>query len=411
MTDLATDSGSGLDARSIGLRRPPVVVTAARPTVGCVVRAHLARSETFIQNQLTALRRHRPVVLAHHRRPDTDVALEEGAVARELLPLPLAHVDSLMYRTGRTALPQAIMALVRYARQQDARLLHFHFLTDARFLLGLQRRTGLPSVVSGYGYDVNVFPYMAHGLGRRYLRPIFDRLDLFLAMSEDMRRDLLAIGCPEAKVRVHYHGSDTRRFRWPERLYTRGAPLNILQCARLVDGKGHQLVLEALRRIDKSGNHDFRVTFVGDGSVRARLYAMVEAYGWQSRVSFLGHVPYASDALVQHYRDADIFAHPSVPFRVSSKEGIPGTIVEAMSCGLPVVATRHGGIPEVIEDGREGILVDEHDVASLAEALEKLLKDACMRRRLGEAAAQRAARELDLHVRTAELERIYDELI
>ncbi len=387
----------------------PAESRSARPTVGFVVRAHLAPSETFVHNQRVALRRHRPVVLAHHRRPEADAPLGEGAIAGELLPRPLARLDALTYRAGRVPLRQGVTALARYAREQDVRLLHFHYLTDARFLLGLQKRTGLPSIVSGYGYDVNSFPYAARGLGLRYLRPILDRLDIFLAMSEDMRRDMVAIGCPEAKVRVHYHGSDTRRFRWTERVYQRDAPLSILICARLVEGKGHELLLEALRRIDTRRKHDFSVTFVGDGSLRARLSAIVERYGWQSRVSIVGHVPYASDALVKHYREADLFAHPSIPVGIA-KEGIPGTIVEAMASGIPVVATRHGGIPEVIEDGRDGLLVDEHDVSGLADALDSLLTNAALRRRLGEAAAHRAAAVLDLRARTAELERIYDEL-
>jgi colanic acid/amylovoran biosynthesis glycosyltransferase len=379
------------------------------PTVGFAMRAHLARTETFVQNQLTSLRRHRPVVLAHHRRADTDAPLGEGAIGRELLARPLARLDAMTYRAARMPLPQAISGLARYAQEQEVRLLHFHYLTDARFLLGLQRRTGLPSIASGYGYDVSSFPHAAKGLGLRYLRPLFDRLDVFLAMSEDMRDDLLALGCPGEKVRVHYYGSDTRRFRWPERAYEPGRSLNVLCCGRLHEAKGQHLVLEALRRIERRGRDDFHVTLVGEGPLRPRLERMVESYGWGSRVTFAGHVPYASDALVDQFRHADVFAHPSITLG-RLKEGIPGTIVEALACGLPVVATRHAGIPAVIESGRDGLLVAEDDRDSLAESLECLLTDAALRRRLGEAAARRAAQDLDLHARTVELERIYDEL-
>jgi colanic acid/amylovoran biosynthesis glycosyltransferase len=380
------------------------------PTVGFAMRAHLARTETFVHNQLTALRRHRPVVLAHHRRPESDVPLGEGATAAQLLPRPLAAVDALTYRLARVPLPQAAAVLADYARDQDVALLHFHYLTDARFLLGLQRRTGLPSIVSGYGYDVSSFPRAGRGLGLRYLRPIFDRMDLFLAMSDDMRRDLVALGCPEHKVRVHYYGSDTRRFRWPQRTYDRDGPLEVLYCGRLHEAKGQHLLLEALRRVERRGHDDFRVTFVGDGPLRPRLEALVASYGWGSRVTFAGHVTYGEDALVEHFRRADVFAHPSITLG-GLKEGIPGTIVEAMACGLPVVATRHAGIPAVIASERDGLLVAERDIDALADALQRLMGDTALRRELGVAAARKAERELDLHARAVVLERLYDELI
>jgi colanic acid/amylovoran biosynthesis glycosyltransferase len=124
-------------------------------------------------------------------------------------------------------------------------------------------------------------------------------------------------------------------------------------------------------------------------------------------VTFTGHVSHLSDAFVDHYRDADIFIHPSMTRR-GRKEGIPGTVVEAMAAGLPVVSTFHAGIPSVIESGRNGLLVREGDVDGLVSALRTLIDDSALRARLGRAAADDARRVLDLDVCTARLERIYD---
>jgi colanic acid/amylovoran biosynthesis glycosyltransferase len=377
------------------------------PVVGHVMRAYLARTETFVYNQMASLRRHHPVPVAHHRRPSTDFPLGDGAIAEELLRPRLARVERLAYARLRVALPPATAALARFLREREARLLHFHYLTDARFLLGVRRRTRLPSIVSGYGYDVSSFPRLMRGLGGRYLRPLFRDLDAFLAMSEDMRRDLLALGCPDEKIIVHYYGSDTSRFRVPERRYERDGPLTILCCGRLHEAKGQHLVLQALRRIERRGSADFRVVIVGDGPLRAELERLVAEYGWRERVTFCGHVPYTSETLVREFREADVFPHPSLTLH-GLKEGIPGTIVEAMAAGLPVVATQHAGIPAVIESGRHGLLVPERDVESLAEALQALVDDAGLRERLGRAAAARAQQELSLKTRTVELERIYD---
>src|SRR3954452_2193411 len=103
-------------------------------TVAFRMPAHLARTETVVANQMRTLRRHQPVVLAHRRRPETDVPLRDGAVARELLSPALARTDAALYRATRTPLPTAIAALARYARARDVRLLHYHYLTDARFM-------------------------------------------------------------------------------------------------------------------------------------------------------------------------------------------------------------------------------------------------------------------------------------
>src|SRR4051794_5228964 len=105
------------------------------PTVGHVMRAYLFHTETFIHNQLTSLRRYRPVVVAHHRRPGTEFPLGDGVIAEECLPPTLLRLERLAYRVARVALPPASGALTRYVRQEEARLLHFHYLTDARFLL------------------------------------------------------------------------------------------------------------------------------------------------------------------------------------------------------------------------------------------------------------------------------------
>ena len=374
------------------------------------MRAYLARTETFVHNQLVALQRYRPVVLAPFERPDTDLPLDDGAIGRDLLPRPLAQLDSLVYRAARLPLPQSLKALADYARRQDTTLLHYHFVTDARLLIALKRQLRVPALVSAYGYDVSSFPRAFGGLGGRYLRPVFERMDLFLAMSDDMRRDLIAIGCPESKVRVHYHGIDTERFRWTERSYERDPPLNLLCCGRLTEAKGQRLVLEAVRILEARGLGDFHVTLVGDGPLRARLEAMIDERDWRRRVTLAGHLPYATDELVRQFRDGDVFVHPSITVG-GLKEGIPGTIVEAMACGLAVVATWHAGIPAVIDDGRDGLLVDENDTSALADALERLLSDAALRCRIGTAAADRARRELDFHAKAVELEDIYDSLL
>jgi colanic acid/amylovoran biosynthesis glycosyltransferase len=349
-------------------------------------------------------------VICHHRVAGSEFAADADLAAEELLPAPWGRLDRLAYRWGRATIPPATSALARHIQERGARLLHFHYLTDARFFLALKRKTGLPAVASAYGYDVSRFPHQWGGLGRAYLAPIFGALDLFLAMSEDMRRDLVDIGCPEEKIRVHYYGTDTRRFRYPERSYAPPGPPLVLCCGTLEIKKAQHLVLRALRRVEQLGVADFRVALLGDGPLRPEIERLIGEYGWGDRVTLAGHVPYAGAEHLGWYRRADIFALPSITVR-GDKEGIPGVIVEAMAAGLPVIGSYHAGIPAAIEAGKSGLLVPEGDVEALADAFARLLTDDALRERLGRAAARRAAQGLDLYAGTAALERMYGELL
>jgi colanic acid/amylovoran biosynthesis glycosyltransferase len=383
------------------------------PTVAHVMRIYLRRTETFVGNQFSTLRRFKPLVLCYRRQPELTYPIQDVAVESEMLAGMWKRIDQLAYRLCRQTFPRCVSVLADYALAHKTELLHYHFLVDARFLLEIKRKTKLPAIVSAYGYDVSSFPKRMAGMGLWYLRPLFTTMDYFLAMSRDMRSDLVALGCPREKVIVHYYGTDTSRFAFPERRYEEREVATILVCGSLNVKKAQHLVLQALRLVEhnRMSQHRFRVVFVGDGPMRSALERQVAEYGWQARVSFAGHVPHEDERLVNTYRQADIFALPSITTPTGAKEGIPGTIVEAMASGLPVVSTFHAGIPEIVQSGQEGILVTERDVSALARAFADLLDDPSLRQKLGEQAARRATTTLDLQQGTAELESIYEHVL
>ncbi len=352
-------------------------------------------------------------MLTHHRVDGHNYPLNELISLSDILPKSLKLVDKITYKLFRIATSRAIDLLASYALEHKAQLLHFHYLVDARFFLSLKRKTCLPAVVSGYGYDVSSFPQSFLGYGKRYIRPIFDELEYFIAMSQDMRKDLISLGCHPEKIIVHYYGTDTRRFAYPERRYGNEEVITIFSCGTLEVKKAQHLVLKALRLMEQRHmvNSKFHVVFVGHGPMRSALEKQIVQYGWHDKVTFFGYVPYHGDRLVEAYRKADIFCLPSITADDGDKEGIPGTIVEAMASGLPVISTYHAGIPEIIDSGRNGILVREGDIEAMAQAFAKLINDPSLRERLGEAAAKRAASELNLQQGTAQLETIYGRIL
>ena len=388
-------------------------VPGDQPAVAHVMRIYLRATETFVGNQMASLRRYKPLVLCHHRQPDLVHPIKDIAAEQEMLSGLWRQIDPLAYRLARYTFPKSVSVLADYALAHKVKLLHYHFLVDARFFLALKRQTGLPAIASAYGYDVSEFPRRWGGMGLRYLRSVFSEMDCVIAMSGDMRRDLLALGCPPSKTVVHYYGTDTGRFAYPQRQYVDRAVVTILVAGSLKAKKAQHLVLKALRLVqkDRMASREFRVVLVGEGPTRSRLEQQVAEYAWQERVCFVGHVPHHDPQLVDYYRQADIFTLPSMTSKDGDKEGIPGTIVEAMASGLPVVSTFHGGIPEVVQSGKEGILVTEGDVKALAEVYSDLLNDVSLREELGRQAARRAMNSLDLRIKTAELELIYDSIL
>jgi colanic acid/amylovoran biosynthesis glycosyltransferase len=376
--------------------------------VAHITRASPRPTEAFIHNQRANLERYRPIAVCHHRGGG-DFPNGAELVAGETRSGPARVVDGFGDRVLRTPLAGTLRTMGRFIEDSGAAVLHFHFLVNARTYLALKAQTNLPAVVSAYGYDVSLFPRRGGGLGRRYLAPIFSRFECFLAMSDQMRRDLVGLGCPEDRIRIHYHGVDTRRFRCPGRTYEPRSPTLILSAGRLIPTKGHDQLIQALALVRGRCSVPFRLRVVGEGPLRRHLERELVRFGMDDVVELVGYVPYMTDRLEAHYREADVFALPLVSDR-GQREGIPGALVEAMAAGLPVVSTHHGGVPAVLNHEREGLLVPEGNVGRLADALERLLVDASLRRELGAAGARRAEAELDVAPATRQLEGIYDEL-
>jgi colanic acid/amylovoran biosynthesis glycosyltransferase len=383
----------------------------SQTVVAHAIRGYLAPTETFVGNQVTMLRNHRPIVVAHHRSPNREFDIDDLYFINEQHDGIRRKLDDIAYATLRAFSPVDIDAAECWVRQYRPALWHFHFAVDAAFFLPLYRKLCIPAVVSLYGYDVSSFPHKLGGIGRKYIARMFKEMDCFLAMSDDMKRDAMALGAPEEKVIVHYHGINAQRFRFEERMYYKKDQFTVLCVGSLDPKKGQHHLLHAVAELRRQRpDINAKVVLVGTGSLREELDQIIEREDLAGRVHMAGYVQHLNPAFLEFYRNADVFVHFSTTQPGNDKEGIPGTIVEAMASGLPVIATKHAGIPEAITDGMQGILLEESDVAGIAKSLVKLHDCEDMRARLGRAAARRALNDLDIRTKMSHLEKIYDSI-
>ncbi len=277
---------------------------------------------------------------------------------------------------------------------------HCHFANHPAMAgLIIHRLVGLPYSFTAHGSDLHVDRHM---LCEKVAAAAF-----VVAISED-NRQVIERDCPEAApglIRVIHCGVDTAVFR-PADATSPAAdgagpdrrPLEILAIGTLHEVKGQSVLVDACRELAARGI-PVRARLVGDGPDRPMLTERIAAAGLDGQVQLLG--TRTRGQIAELLASTDVLVAPSVPTRSGKREGIPVVLMEAMSSGVPVVASRLSGIPEIVHDRENGRLFPAGDATALADALSELATDSDLRDRLGRAARETALRELDVDTNAA----------
>lgn len=239
-----------------------------------------------------------------------------------------------------------------------------------------------------------------HNLLRRGVTPFIDR---YIPVSADLQRWLRqVVGVPDAKTLLIANGVDTERFAPRERGYQR-SEFVIGTVGRIQDVKNHSGLIDAfllLRTMLPEHAARLRLAIIGDGPLLPRIREKVEAAGLQDVV----WLPGSRTDIAERMADFDVFALPSIA------EGTPVTILEAMACGLPVVASRVGGIPEVVQEGVTGLMPPPSDAEALARALAVYVQDPQLAARHGAAGRERVEKSNSIAAMVAGYAGLYDTL-
>lgn len=360
-----------------------------------------------IYRQITALKRCIPVVIAQKREQAGHYPFERI----HMIPKPPTHfLRRFWFRQLRDAPWQIsgreLRALQGILSRTDARLLHIYFGQIAVHLLPLIRYWKKPSIVSFHGADVTVD--MNKPAYREAARQMLEAVKLVLVRSESLRRAVLDLGCDERKIEIQRTGIPLDEFPFRERRFTQDGKWRFVQAGRLIEKKGLPVTLRAfavfLRQYPNAN-----VTIAGEGPLLGQLQNLARELNIDGRVSFTGFV--SQEQLREIYYASHVFLHPSQTGHDGNQEGIPNSMLEAMASGLPVFATRHGGIPEAIEDGESGVLVPERDHQNLAAALLNAAQDPGFLSRIARNGAEVVRKNFDLRAQAQRLEEVYLRMI
>lgn len=250
----------------------------------------------------------------------------------------------------------------------------------------------VPLVVMFHGYDA----YHIHCL-QHYQQgycDLFAAAAAVVAVSPAMAQQLITLGCPPEKLSVNPYGVCPQRFQGA----TPGAAgPEFLAVGRLIEKKAPHHTIAAFGRVCASVPAA-RLTLIGTGPMESQCRQLVDSLGIRANVRFAGSQP--TDVVQARLRQSRAFVQHSVTASCGDSEGTPVAILEAQMSGLPVVSTRHAGIPDVVRHGETGFLCEEHDVETMANDLLQLATDPSLADRLGLAARAHALAHytMDRHI-------------
>jgi len=208
------------------------------------------------------------------------------------------------------------------------------------------------------------------------------------------------------KIHLIYHGLDLADFTPNDKLVTETP--HLLAVGRLQEKKGFSYLVKACHLL-KQQNHHFICEIVGGGPKQVALQELIASLGVEDVVTLRGELPFSE--VLARYRQADVFTLPCIVAADGDRDGIPNVLLEAMAMQLPVVSTTLSGIPELVEDGINGLLVPPGDERALAAALARLLTDANLRMRLGKHGREKVARMFDLSRNVGQLIALFEDVL
>jgi glycosyltransferase involved in cell wall biosynthesis len=265
--------------------------------------------------------------------------------------------------------------------------IHAHFVDRAATLaLVAGRLLRVPYSLTAHANDIYVNPVLLPEKlsGAKFITTCtaYNKAHL----SQILRDELI-----NGKLHLVYHGLDTSNYTPPSQPHE-GQPL-VLSVGQLKEKKGFAHLVAACRHLKDRGC-DFTCEIVGEGPQRQELEALIAQLGLEDTITLCGAAPH--EAVIEKYGRATLFVLPCITAHDGDRDGIPTVLMEAMAMQLPIVSTHHSGIPELVQDKINGLLLPPGDEEALANALAELLDNPALRRQLGQRGREKVIEDFEV---------------
>ncbi len=378
-----------------------------KPVLGMVLKGYPRISETFISNEILLLEQLGFSIhifsMRHPREPFSHKSVKSIKARVDYLPhtilsgLPLFMYHNILLamkqpsryagairvafrrfmRTRKSAtfkhLLQAGLVVHRFMRVKNIVHLHAHFAhSPTSVAMFASQLSGLDFSFTGHAKDI-------YTSDPRQLKEKILLARFVCTCTEYNKVYLEKIGGGTTHVHRVYHGIDLKLFKGRDETAEPKVPYQIITIARMVPKKGLPTVYHALKILKEQGMN-FRHTLVGDGDDREKTLALIKELDLDDRCRWLGTLTH--EEVLDHYRGSDVFVLGCEVAPTGDRDGIPNVFVESMAMGVPVVSTHISAIPELITHEETGLLVPPKSPEMLAGAVERILQDKDLRKKM-----------------------------
>jgi colanic acid/amylovoran biosynthesis glycosyltransferase len=359
-------------------------------------------SQTFVYHQVEILSKHYDVELLGMAFMNPH-GYDLSSFERHRITRPGGFLNRVLYRLiGFRIFPAgSLLKLFRLFRSKRFRAIHVHFGTNALLILPFARFFRIPLVVTFHGADASRMLREKNYVRR--LPKLFDYAAAIIIVSRHMKRSL-KLDKWMHKVHVIPCSVDPDEFE-ANPTKTQNGRIKLIHAGRFTPKKGVPSLIQVFA--DLATKHpEVDLELAGQGDDEDECRQIVEVYGLKNRVKFHGAVGH--EYIKELLDNADIYVLNSRTAADGDMEGTPVSLLEAMSLGMAVVSTRHAGIPDVIRDGENGLLVPEHADDALRNAIERLIVDEDLRLALGREAEKTVKQKFSLEVMEERLIRVFN---